>query len=100
VTAAATVMAIAFAAMMVSQVSFARGLGFGLTLAVLMDAFLVRILLVPAFMKVMGRANWWAPKPLARWHDRHQWREHSADTGSPDDAHPSDALALTEESRS
>ncbi|TCJ97679.1 MMPL family transporter [Nocardia alba] len=82
VTAAATVMAIAFAAMMVSQVSFARGLGFGLTLAVLMDAFLVRVLLVPAFMRVMGRANWWAPKGLARWHERHQW----TDDPTPDTA--------------
>jgi RND superfamily putative drug exporter len=36
---------------------------------VLVDATLVRMLLVPAFMRVLGRANWWAPKPLARLHD-------------------------------
>lgn len=41
-----------------------------MTLAVLADATLVRMLLVPAFMHVMGRWNWWAPKPLARLHDR------------------------------
>ena len=45
-----------------------RMFGVGLTPAVLVDATLVRILLVPAFMHVLGRANWWAPKPLARLH--------------------------------
>ena len=44
--------------------------GVGLTLAVLGDATLVRMLLVPSFMRVMGRFNWWAPKPLARLHER------------------------------
>lgn len=42
----------------------------GLPLAVLVDAMLVRILLVPAFMHVLGRANWWVPKPLVRLHER------------------------------
>jgi putative drug exporter of the RND superfamily len=42
-----------------------RMFGLGLTLAVLMDATLVRMLLVPAFMHVLGRANWWAPHPVA-----------------------------------
>jgi RND superfamily putative drug exporter len=44
--------------------------GLGLTLAVAVDATLVRMVLVPAFMHVMGRWNWWAPKPLAWIHDR------------------------------
>ena len=47
-----------------------RMFGLGLTLAVLVDATLVRMVLVPAFMQVMGRWNWWAPKPLARLHER------------------------------
>jgi RND superfamily putative drug exporter len=47
-----------------------RLFGFGLTVAVLVDATLVRMLLVPALMHVLGRANWWVPKPLARLHDR------------------------------
>ena len=38
--------------------------------AVLVDATLVRIMLAPAFMRVLGRANWWAPKPMARLHAR------------------------------
>jgi RND superfamily putative drug exporter len=70
VTAAALVMAISFAGLIAAQVSFMRMFGVGLTLAVLVDATLVRILLVPAFMHVLGRANWWAPKPIARLHSR------------------------------
>ena len=50
-------------------------LGVGLTLAVLADATLVRMLLVPAFMHMMGRFNWWAPKSLRRLHERFGIRE-------------------------
>ncbi|KDE98473.1 membrane protein [Mycolicibacterium aromaticivorans JS19b1 = JCM 16368] len=77
ITAAALIMAITFAALSGAQVSFLRMLGVGLTLAILADATLVRVLLVPAFMHVMGRFNWWAPKPLARLHDRFGIREAS-----------------------
>ncbi len=75
VTAAAALMAIVFAAMTTSKVSFMQMFGLGLTLAVLMDATLVRGVLVPAFMRLAGRANWWAPRPLARWHDRRGLRD-------------------------
>lgn len=70
ITAAALVMSISFAALIAAQVSFMRMFGVGLTLAVLADATLVRTVLVPAFMHLMGRANWWAPGPLARLHQR------------------------------
>ncbi|MCB1286813.1 MAG: MMPL family transporter [Mycobacterium sp.] len=70
VTAAALIMAIAFAALIAAQVSFMRIFGLGLTLAVLADATLVRMALLPAFMHVMGRWNWWAPGPLVRLHER------------------------------
>ncbi|OBF34071.1 hypothetical protein A5724_17830 [Mycobacterium sp. ACS1612] len=70
VTAAALLMAISFAALIAAQVAFMRMFGIGLTLAVLADATLVRMLLVPAFMHVLGRWNWWAPKPLAKLHER------------------------------
>ena len=70
ITAAALIMAISFAALMAAQVSFMRLFGFGLTVAVLVDATLVRMLLVPAFMHMLGKANWWAPEWLARLHDR------------------------------
>jgi RND superfamily putative drug exporter len=75
VTAAALLMAISFAALIAAQVSFMRMFGVGLTLAVLADATLVRMLLVPAFMHVLGRWNWWAPAPLARLHQRIGLRE-------------------------
>ena len=70
VTAAALLMAIVFAAMAGSKVSFMMLFGTGLALAVLMDATVVRGTLVPAFMKLAGRWNWWAPAPLARLHAR------------------------------
>src|SRR6478736_3829048 len=70
VTAAALLMAISFAALIAAKVSFMRMFGVGLTLAILADATLVRMMLVPAFMHVLGRWNWWAPKPLARLHER------------------------------
>jgi putative drug exporter of the RND superfamily len=70
ITAAALVMSISFAALIAAQVSFMRMFGIGLTLAVLVDATLVRMVLVPAFMHVLGRWSWWAPKPLARLHER------------------------------
>jgi len=70
VTAAALLMAISFAALIAAKVAFMRMFGVGLTLAVIADATLVRMLLLPAFMHVLGRWNWWAPKPLARLHDR------------------------------
>ncbi len=70
VTAAALVMSISFAALIAAQVSFMRMFGVGLTLAVLADATLVRMVLVPAFMHVLGQWSWWAPKPLVRLHER------------------------------
>jgi len=70
VTAAALLMAIVFAGIAASEVSFMRMFGVGLALAVLMDATLIRMVLVPAFMRLAGRWNWWAPGPLRRLHDR------------------------------
>ncbi len=70
ITAAALVMSISFAGLIAAQVSFMRMFGVGLTLAVLVDATLVRMVLVPAFMHVVGRWNWWAPGPLLWLHDR------------------------------
>jgi RND superfamily putative drug exporter len=70
VTAAALLMSIVFAGIAASEVSFMRMFGVGLTLAVLMDATIIRMLLVPAFMRLAGRANWWAPGPLRQLHDR------------------------------
>jgi RND superfamily putative drug exporter len=68
ITAAALIMAISFAALIGAQVAVMRLFGLGLTLAVLVDATLVRVVLLPAFMHVMGKWNWWAPKPLVKLH--------------------------------
>jgi len=70
ITAAALIMAITFAALIAAQVTVMRLFGLGLTLAVLVDATLVRLILVPAFMHVAGRWNWWAPKPLRSLHEK------------------------------
>jgi RND superfamily putative drug exporter len=70
ITAAALVMSISFAALIAAEVSFMRMFGIGLTLAVLVDATLVRMVLVPAFMHLVGGWNWWAPKPLVALHQR------------------------------
>jgi RND superfamily putative drug exporter len=70
ITAAALVMSMSFAALIAAHVSFMRMFGLGLVLAVFADATLVRMVLVPAFMHVMGRWNWWAPKPLVWLHER------------------------------
>jgi RND superfamily putative drug exporter len=61
---------VTFFAFGTSGVSFIKMFGIGLAIAVLMDAFVIRGLLVPAFMKLAGDANWWAPGPLRRLHDR------------------------------
>jgi RND superfamily putative drug exporter len=75
ITAAALLLSITFFAFGTSDVSFIKMFGIGLGLAVLMDATIVRAFLVPAFMKLAGNANWWAPRPLRRFHDRFGLKE-------------------------
>ncbi|MCE5292279.1 MAG: MMPL family transporter [Nocardiaceae bacterium] len=70
VTAAALIMAIVFSGLIFAEVSMMKLFAVGMVLAVLADATLIRGLLVPAFMKLAGRANWWAPWPLNRLHAR------------------------------
>ncbi|MFA9446583.1 MMPL family transporter [Egicoccus sp. AB-alg6-2] len=76
VTAAALLIGVVFIAFAVSRVSFMQLFGIGMALAVLVDAFLVRATLVPAFMRLAGGANWWAPAPLRRLHERFGISEH------------------------
>jgi RND superfamily putative drug exporter len=76
VTAAAVLIAVVMIAFATSRVSFIKLFGVGLTLAVLTDAFLIRGTLVPAFMRLAGDWNWWAPGPLRRFHDRWGVSEH------------------------
>ncbi|TDL10434.1 MMPL family transporter [Mycolicibacterium obuense] len=70
ITAAALIMSISFAALIAASTSVMRMFGLGLTLAVLADATLVRMVAVPAFMRLMGGWNWWAPQWLSRIHRR------------------------------
>jgi RND superfamily putative drug exporter len=70
VTFAALLFVIAIGAFATSQIIFIKQLGFGTAMAVLIDATLVRALLVPSLMRLLGDRNWWAPKPLARLHRR------------------------------
>ncbi|HKY13313.1 MAG TPA: MMPL family transporter, partial [Microthrixaceae bacterium] len=82
VTAAAALLAITFIAFSTSGISFIKLFGVGLTLAVLMDATLVRATLVPAFMKLAGEANWWAPRWMKHLYERFGFSEHEP----PDEA--------------
>jgi uncharacterized membrane protein YdfJ with MMPL/SSD domain len=75
VTYAALLFCIAIGAFATSQIVFIKEVGVGTALAVLIDAFLVRALLVPSLMALLGRWNWWAPRPLARLHARFGLRE-------------------------
>jgi putative drug exporter of the RND superfamily len=71
ITAAALLLAVVFAAFMSSGVTSIKMLGFGVAFAVLLDATLVRALLVPALMRLFGERNWWAPKSLQRFTLKH-----------------------------
>jgi RND superfamily putative drug exporter len=82
VTTAAALLAIVFIAFATSEVSFLKLFGVGTALAILIDATLIRALLVPAFMRLAGRANWWAPAPLRRLHARVGLREASGPSGA------------------
>ncbi|MGW6424930.1 MMPL family transporter [Nocardia sp. NPDC055053] len=84
VTAAALILAASFAVYSTGEVVFLQQLGIGMALTVAVDATLVRGVLVPALMRLAGRANWWAPGPLHRLHDRFGLREARHAGGSPD----------------
>jgi putative drug exporter of the RND superfamily len=75
VTAAALLFAVALGAFATSEILFVKENGVGTALAVLIDASIVRALLVPSLMELLGKWNWWAPKPLRRLHDRYGIKE-------------------------
>ncbi|MFJ3835390.1 MMPL family transporter [Streptomyces sp. NPDC090054] len=68
VTAAAAILAVSFATYATGQVVFLKQLGIGMALAILVDATLIRGVLLPVLMRLAGPANWWAPRPLRRLH--------------------------------
>ena len=75
VTAAAILLAVAIGAFSTSSISFIQQIGVATAFGVLVDAFVVRSLLVPSLMGLLGKYNWWAPMPLRRLHDRIGLRE-------------------------
>jgi uncharacterized membrane protein YdfJ with MMPL/SSD domain len=70
VTAAALLFCIAFGAFVTSEIVVLKVLGLGTALAVLIDATIIRALLVPSLLQLLGRRSWWAPAPLRRLHAR------------------------------
>ena len=84
VTAAALLFAVAMGAFATSQIIFIKENGVGTALAVLIDASIVRALLVPSLMELLGKWNWWAPAPLRRLHDRFGIGEHQVVAPHPE----------------
>ena len=70
ITGAALIMVVVFSAFALAESITIKSIGVGMAIAVLIDATIVRILLVPATMRLMGKWNWWAPGPLGRLADR------------------------------
>jgi RND superfamily putative drug exporter len=84
ITSAALLLAVVIGAFGLSGIVFMKMIGIGMLVALLIDATVVRALLVPATMKLLGGWNWWAPGPLRRWWERYGWREHGeAPPGAP-----------------
>jgi RND superfamily putative drug exporter len=83
VTAAALMFAVAIGAFATSEIIFIKQNGVGTALAVLIDASIVRALLVPSLMELLGKWNWWAPAPLRRLHERYGISETALPEGTP-----------------
>ena len=75
VTAAAVLLSVAIGAFVTSEMIFIQELGLGTAVAVLLDATIIRALLVPSLMALLGEWNWWAPRPLQRLHAKIGLRE-------------------------
>jgi trehalose monomycolate/heme transporter len=79
ITSAALLLVVVISAFGMGEVLFMKQVGIGLGLAILIDATLIRTLLVPATMRILGKYNWWAPRPLARLYERIGMAEHDID---------------------
>jgi len=83
ITSAALLLVIVIGAFSASGITFIKLMGVGMIVALIVDATIVRILLVPATMRLLGRFNWWAPKPLRRLYAQYGLREGDGDGGEP-----------------
>jgi trehalose monomycolate/heme transporter len=79
ITAAALLLVVVIGGFASGQILFIKMIGFGMIVALIVDATIVRALLVPATMRLLGRANWWLPGPLSRLYSRFGIREEIAD---------------------
>ncbi|MBA2508648.1 MAG: MMPL family transporter [Nocardioidaceae bacterium] len=86
ITSAALLLAVVIGAFATSGIVFIKMIGVGMLVAIVLDATVVRALLVPAAMRLMGTANWWAPAPMARWWQRHGLREGGGSGGPGPDS--------------
>jgi RND superfamily putative drug exporter len=75
ITSAALLLVVVIGAFSTSGITFIKMIGLGMAVAIILDATLVRLILVPAIMRLLGPAAWWAPAPLRRWHERHGMTE-------------------------
>jgi trehalose monomycolate/heme transporter len=83
ITSAALLLVIVIGAFSASGITFIKLLGVGMIMALVIDASIVRVLLVPAAMRLLGRANWWAPRPLRRLYARYGIRDQDGEVGQP-----------------
>jgi putative drug exporter of the RND superfamily len=83
ITGAAAIMVVVFAAFAMANVVLIKAIGLGMAIAVAVDATIIRALVVPAVMRLLGRYNWWAPHPLARLHRRLNLGESPAESRQP-----------------
>jgi RND superfamily putative drug exporter len=93
VTSAAVLFCLAMCAMVLARIAFIKELGFGAALAVVLDASIVRAILVPSLMTILGEFNWWSPKPLRVLHSWIGFADLSADDGDRGTTLPSDVHA-------
>jgi RND superfamily putative drug exporter len=75
ITSAALMLGVVIGPFSLSGVTFTKLMGIGMIVALAIDATVIRVLLVPATMRLLGEANWWAPAPLRRFFDRHGFEE-------------------------
>ncbi len=83
ITSLALLLVIVVGAFSASGITFIKLMGVGMIIALVVDATIIRVLLVPATMRLLGPANWWAPRPLRRFYARYGFREEPGQPGQP-----------------
>ncbi len=92
ITSAALLLLVVIGAFSLSGITFIKMIGVAMIIAIVVDATVVRLLLVPATMRLLGRANWWAPGPLRRVYSRYGIREDEPARATPGESRREPAL--------